>query len=452
MADHKPQTNYPRAHWGSRLAFVLAAAGSAIGLGNIWKFPYVAGENGGGAFVLIYLACIAVVGIPIFIAELYIGQSSQKNAVQAFEQIHKKGSFWRLPGWMGLISAFLILSFYSVVGGWIFDFEMRSLLGELTSGSEESIAGSLGELITSPVRQSIWHFIFMSATVAIVLGGVKDGLERWNKILMPFLLVILGGLFLYSMSLSGFGDALSFLFAPDTSKLTPSGILEAIGHSFFTLSLGMGCIITYGSYLEKKEHIVKVAFQVAFLDAAIALMAGLVIFSVVFSFDLNPEAGPGLIFSTLPVLFSKLPGGMFISIFFFLLVSFAALTSAVSILEVVVAYWTETHQMNRKKSTIVMGSLIFLTGLLCVFSNNIMKDVKILGLTFFDLFDTATSSYLLPIGGLLISLFYGWVIGRKAVTETIHKRQGWAIQGLLWTTRVLAPILVLMVIYNKIMG
>lgn len=442
--------NPQRAQWGSRLAFILAAAGSAIGLGNLWKFPYVTGINGGGAFVLVYLICILFVGVPVLLAELYIGQQSQTNTVNAFEVMHKKRTLWQLPGWMGIISAFLILSFYSVVGGWILDFTYHSVLGTF-SGAPENAKTALNSLFQDPLRQTLWHFLFMFSACAIVIGGIKEGLEKWNKILMPTLLILLLALLVKSFFLNGFSQAIDFLFEPNFSMLTSESILEAVGHSFFTLSLGMGAIITYGSYLSKKEDLVKVSFALALLDTLIALVAGLVIFSIVFSFDLEPASGPGLIFATLPTLFSQMPGGYFLSLAFFILVGFAALTSAVSILEVQISYLTDKHKISRKKLTAITAAITFLTGLLSVFSTNIMSDIKIFDLTFFDLFDKLTSNYLLPIGGLIISLFFGWVLGPKA-TKHICGKSRLAHLGLLWITRIIAPFAILLVIYNLTIG
>lgn len=445
-----------RAHWSGRLAFILAAAGSAVGLGNIWKFPYITGTNGGGAFVLIYLLCIAAVGIPIFIAELYIGQTSQKNAVQSFEVLNGKNSKWKAIGWLGLLSAFVILSFYSVVGGWVLDFLYRSISGEFFKETDDQIAGVLGQLFSDPWRMLFWHFIFMLGTIGIVIGGVKDGLERWNKILMPGLVLILLGLFFYSMTLDGFSQSLNFLFSFNAENLSGAGILEAVGHAFFTLSLGMGAIITYGSYLHKKEKLARVALTVGFLDTAIALLAGVVIFSVVFTFGFEPAAGPSLMFKTLPMLFVKLPGGFFIAVGFFLLVTFAALTSSVSLLEVVVAYWDEKHHAPRWKTTLITGTIIFFLGILSALSFNVWSDVQPLSglgihLNFFDLFDKASSQYFLPIGGLMISLFFGWVLGPKAVHAAIGPNSNWATFGLLWTSRLIAPLAVILVILNKIL-
>ena len=440
-----------RSQWGSRLAFILAAVGSAVGLGNLWKFPYIAGVNGGGAFVLIYLVCITLVGIPIFISELYIGQQGQSNSVQSFEILDKKGSWWQIPGWMGLISAFLILSFYSVVSGWIIDFEFKSIMGTLLNQSEEEIQGAFGSLLSNPLRQSLWFFVFVCLSVAIVWHGVQKGLERWNKILMPTLFLILIGLLFYSLSLDGFKEAFYFLFSWDTSKLTPKGVLEAVGHSFFTLSLGMGTILVYGSYLSKSERLPMVAVSVAILDTLVALVAGLIIFSIVFTFDLEPSSGPGLIFSTLPSLFAQMPGGYLLSATFFLLVTFAALSSAISILEVIVSYASEKYHMDRRKVLIIAGLLTYLLGLLSVFSFNKLSDFKILNHTFFDLFDTLTSNYLLPLGGLLTALFFGWKLGEKAVAKSLgNPSQKVLVQGLLWSVRVIAPLAILIIVLHTI--
>lgn len=441
-----------RAHWSGRLAFILAAAGSAVGLGNIWKFPYITGTNGGGAFVLIYLLCIAVVGVPIFMAELYIGQKSQANVVESFNVVAEKKTAWRSIGWLGLVSAVLILSFYSVVGGWVLDFLFRSVSGEFLVETESEIQSTLGILFQSPVRQLILHLFFMVLCVLIVFRGVQKGLERWNKILMPGLLILLLLMFVYSIWLDGFSKSLTFLFAPDFSALTPAGVLEAVGHAFFTLSLGMGAIITYGSYLKVSERVVPTALAVAGLDTLVALISGLTIFAVVFSFDMEAKAGPTLMFQTLPVLFAKLPAAYWVSLFFFLLVSFAALTSAVSLFEVVISYWEEAKNTSRARACVLWGVIIYLMGMLSALSTNVLADFKlpIVGLTFFDFFDNLTSQYFLPIGGLLISLFFGWKLSAKACEEITGAKGIWSI-GLLWTARIIAPVAVGIVILFKIL-
>jgi NSS family neurotransmitter:Na+ symporter len=439
-----------RAQWGSRLAFILAATGSAVGLGNIWKFPYIAGEYGGGAFVLVYLVCIAAVGIPIFIAELYIGKKAQSNTVAAFDIAHKPGSPWKIAGWLGLASAFVILSFYSVVGGWVLNYVYLSVTDKFAGLPNEQISQIMGDLFANGELQLMWHTIFMFLVTCIVAKGLKGGLERWNKILMPGLLILLGVLFVKALMLPGISEAINFMFAPDASKLSAKAIVTALGHAFFTLSLGMGAMITYGSYLSKKEDLVKTAIIISFMDTLIAVVAGIVIFSVVFTYGAEPGAGPSLMFKTLPMLFVQMAGGYWFSLMFFVLVSFAAFTSAVSLLEVVVAYGTETKGFSRVKTSIVISGIIYVLGLLSVFSYNHLNDVKVLGLNFLDLFDQAASNYMLPIGGLLIALCFGWGLGKAGVDDSVGDRPAFIKTGLLWTVRIIAPLGVAAMIVNTL--
>ncbi len=436
-----------RESWSSRVSFVLAAAGSAIGLGNIWKFPYMAGESGGGAFVLVYLACIAVIAIPIFMAELFIGQKSQSSVLNAFNKVEGKNSPWQLCGWMGFTSV-IILSFYSVVGGWVLDFEFKSLMGSFSGLSTTEIEGLLSDLLASSTRQIFWHAIFMGIVTFIVYKGVKKGLEKWNKILMPTLMGLLLLLLFKALTLDGFGQTMTFLFVPHWEQLTWTSVLSAIGHSFFTLSLGMGAIMTYGSYLSTKETLPKLAITISILDTLIAIIAGIVIFSVVFSFGLEPGAGPSLIFSTLPSLFIQMTGGGLLSIAFFLLVAFAAITSAVSLLEVPVAALNEKYHISRQKATLMTSAVVFLTGILCALSFNHLSEFKIFGLTFFDFFDT-TSNWLLPLGGLVIALFIGWrASASKELLEQITPRY-YARDVFLWILRIVAPISIILIILGK---
>jgi len=438
-----------RSHWSSRFSFILVASGSAVGLGNIWKFPYITGEHGGGAFVLVYLACITLVNVPIFIAELFIGQKSQADAVTSFEKLHKPKTPWRIAGAMGIISSFIILSFYSVVGGWVLDFEFKSLFNQFAGKSDTEIGGMLSELFASPLTLLMWHFVFMVMTVGIVVGGISRGIEKWGRILMPALFFILIGLLVWCTRLDGFGQAIDFLFTPDFSKLDANSILVALGHSFFTLSLGLAAMITYGSYLDQKEDLVKASLAVGAADTIIALASGIVIFSVVFSFGLEPNAGPGLMFSTLPMLFNKIPGGYFISTAFFLLVAFAALSSSISLLETGVTYFVDRLGMGRTKVTILSGAFIYLLGVLSALSFNVLADFKIGKFTFFDLFDGLTTNIMLPLGGMIISLFYGWVLGREGVKESISGHGGeLAWKSLMWTARIFAPACILWVLYS----
>ena len=437
-----------RPKWSGSLGFVLAAAGSAVGLGNIWKFPYITGMNGGGAFVLVYLICIALVGVPVLLAELYIGKVGQANAVHAYEKVHKEKSFWRLPGVLGLISAFVILSFYSVIGGWILNFEWCSLLNEFGTRPEAEIKSMLSDLFEDPTRQIFLHLIFMLLTMSIVLGGVQKGIEKWTKLLMPGLVLILIGLLIYSLFLPGFGQAAEFLFLPDFSKLSWDGLLEAVGHSFFTLSVAVGVMVTFGSYLNKDDNLPKMGFSIALIDTVLALTAGLVIFTAVFSYGIEVNTGPTLIFQTLPLLFGKMPGGYFIAVTFFLLIAFTALTSTISILEVVVAYCTETFKTKRRITTIMVSLAAFSLGILSDLSTNVLSNIKIVGLNFFDFFDKLTSSLFLPLSGLLTSIFLGWILGPEAVNEIIKdsgfEKYKWI---LLLCIRVIVPISVSIILF-----
>lgn len=439
-----------RAQWSNPLLFILAAAGSAVGLGNIWKFPYMAGMNGGGAFVLIYLCCIFLIGLPIFVAELYIGQQSQANAVTAFETLHRKNTPWKTIGIMGVVTAYLIMSFYCVVGGWVLDYGWHSLLNKFASSGSEKISNNLSELLSNPWRQIFWHFIFLGITVYVVANGIKKGIEIASKILMPALSLLLLALLVRSFFLPGFSEAARFLFTPDTAKIDGKVVLEAVGQAFFTLSLGMGCMITYGSYLKKKENLFKVALAVSFVDTLIALLAGFVVFAIVFSYSFEPGGGPALIFKTLPLLFAKMPGGYFIAVAFFLLISFAALTSSFSLLEVVVAWHVEKHGLTRRQSAITGGIIIFGFGVLTSLSNNILSSVKITGYNFFDFFDKLTSSLFMPLGGIFIAVFYGWFLGPKAVQATAEKSRflNHFYLIFLWTVRVVAPIAVAIMLVN----
>lgn len=432
-----------RAHWHTRAGFLLAAAGSAVGLGNIWKFPYITGENGGGAFVLVYLACVTFVGLPILLAEVYLGRESQRNVVQTFETLHRPGSAWRIVGWLGLLSAFCILGFYSVVGGWVVHFGLKSVTGALSAASDATVEHYLEELFASPALLVLWHTLFMGATVAIVARGVSAGIERANRVMMPGLIVLLVLLLVRAAAMPGFGTALEFLFRFDFEALSARGALVAVGHAFFTLSLGMGAMLTYGSYLTGPHSIARTALGLAVIDTAVSLMAGVVVFTVVFSFGQEPGAGPPLVFVTLPLLFKQMGGGQLVAVAFFLLVFFAALTSAISLLEVVVAYASERFGWTRRRAALSAGAAIYLLGVLCALSFNLLAEVKLLGLTVFDLLDSATSKFTMPLGGLLIALFYGWVLGPRAVAHTVGRPVSALVcQVLLWSTRLVAPLAV----------
>jgi neurotransmitter:Na+ symporter, NSS family len=436
--------NKGRDYWGSGTGFILAAAGSAVGLGNIWKFPYITGEYGGGAFVLVYLLCIVVVGLPLLYAEMIIGKRGGKDVLGALRTLtdgSAPGRRWvtSLTGFMAVASGFLILSFYSVVAGWAIHFFIISL-GMIPM--EEGAQAAFTAVAESKSLSSVWHTVFMVMTALVVSAGIHKGIEVLCKILMPLLIGILIILFGYCCFKMDVMAALSFLFKPDFSKLSGEAIIEALGHAFFTLSLGMGAMLTYGSYIKSDAHIVRDGFWVAILDTGIALLAGTVIFSVVFHFGKEPSAGPGLLFMTLPDLFAQMPGGVIVASAFFLLIIFAAWSSAVSLLEVVVAYFVDERGMKRKTATWVMAGLIWLLGLASALNGNVL-----------DFLDNLTTRYMLPIGGLLIAIIAGWWLkdaDRVSGFKALPAKWGRHMEAV-WTVliRYVTPILVLLVILAK---
>jgi NSS family neurotransmitter:Na+ symporter len=438
--------------WGSRLGFILAAAGSAVGLGNIWKFPYIAGNNGGGAFVLVYLVCIAFVGLPILVAELMIGRHTRKDAIGAFIALEQKRPWWQTPGWISVSAAFIISSYYSVVAGWTLDYIYRALIGSFSNSDAATIEGLFGSLLADGSRQTMWHLLFTLLCLGIVSGGVKKGIERWNKILMPLLIVLLTLLFINGMLSPGAAQGLTFMFSPDFSQLSASSILEALGHSFFTLSLGMAAMITYGSYLKKDEDLFSAGLRIAGLDTMIAIMAGLAIFPIVFSVGMAPAAGPGLIFKTIPVVFSQIPGGSVLAIIFFLLLAFAALTSNISLIEAQVAYLIDERGWQRKKAACTIAGLAFIVGIPSALSYNVLADYTFIGnRSFFDSADLIASNYLLPLAGLLISIYVGWFWrGSAEKEELLASGRSWVYPLWHWLVRYIAPLAVSVVLYYKL--
>ena len=398
-----------REQWSSKTSFILAAAGSAVGLGNIWKFPYIAGENGGAAFLFIYMICIVMIGLPILNVEILLGRATQKNPVGAFRMLSGK-PFWTYVGALGVFASFTILSFYSIVGGWSLAYTIEALKG--FTFDTPQIAGEFFDLKNSnPLWVMGYHTTFFLMVVGIILSGVRDGLERASRYLMPALFVILIILVVQGLALPDANKGVAFLFEPDWSKINAQTFLLALGHAFFTLSLGMGAMMTYGSYLSDKDDIVNASYLVAFLDTFIAVMAGVAIFTVVFSSGYDPTAGPGLVFHVLPPLLSQLVGGYFFALLFFLLLTIAAITSAISILEVSVSYLVDEFKYSRKKATLTMAILVYLAAIPCALSFNLLADFKLLGtgFTFFDMADYLASNFLLPLGGFFLAVFAGYV-------------------------------------------
>jgi len=414
--------------WSGRLVFILAATGSAVGLGNIWKFPYITGENGGGAFVLIYLICIACIGIPIMMAEVMLGRRGRQspiNSMQALAEEIGTSRFWKYLGWSGVIAGLLILSYYSVIAGWALAYVFRTASGVFVNVTGDGASSLFGRFVADPEKLLAWHTLFMVMTMAVVARGVKGGLEKAVRFLMPTLFLILIILLGYAMNLGEFSRGVAFLFDADFSKISANGVLTAMGHAFFTLSLGMGAIMVYGSYLPSNVSIAKTSIVIALMDTSVALVAGLIIFPIVFANGLEPGAGPGLIFQTLPIAFGQMPGGVFFGTLFFVLLVFAAWTSAISLIEPAVAWLVENRGHTRVYAAVVMGIVTWSLGLLTVLSFNLWSEFKPLSnisafenSTMFDLLDYLTANIMLPIGGLLIAVFAGWIMKRET---TMHE-------------------------------
>lgn len=445
-----------RPQWGTRMGFVLAAAGSAVGLGNIWKFPYITGENGGGWFVLIYLVCVALVGLPIMVAEIMIGRASRQSPVGAFAFFRGGRSAWSWTGWLGVAAGFVILSYYSVVAGWSLSYVWGSLTGAFHGLEPAAVGEAFNALYASAGLNLGWHVAFMALTVGVVLGGVKRGIEATCTVLMPALLAIVVGLVVYSVFLpgGGFAKAVDFVFVPHAERLGRRAVLEALGHAFFTLSLGMGAMLTYGSYLKDRRDVLRSSVWVSVLDTVIALLACLMIYPVMFAFGQEPQAGPGLVFKSLPVLFSQLPGGRWLSLLFFLLVVFAALSSAISLLEVVAATLIDRLGWTRRRATLLAGGAIFLFGVPSAVSGAgwLGGWERLFGSNFFDTMDYLASNWMLPLGGLLIAIYAGWALSedqrREAFGADEHPPAVYAVFRAL--LRWVAPLLVLLVLFHKV--
>lgn len=420
-----PAESVKREQWGSRVAFILAAAGSAVGLGNIWRFPYVVGTSGGAAFVFVYLVIIVLFGYPMMVTEMTLGQKTHKNAIGSFTKL-APGTPWWITGALGVLAGFVILSFYSVVSGWSLAYFFKTIQGSLSQGV--NFAEVFDAHIKNTGVTTMWHAVFMGLTFAVIAAGVVKGIERTVKILMPALFVLLIALVCRAVTLPGADEGIQFYLAPDFSKLTASSLLEAVGQAFFSLSLGMGCMITYGSYLGDHEEIAGNAAWVAGLDTAVALLAGFAIFPAVFALGFDPGQGPGLAFVTLPAVFAQMPGGVVFGAIFFLLLSVAALTSSISLLEVVVAWLVDEKGFDRKKSSLTMGILIFLLGIIAAISLD-GESCKVCGLSFFDFLDKFQEKFLLPFGGLLTAVFAGYYYGSSRLIEDINRNRSAIVLG-----------------------
>lgn len=449
MIETSPQRRQSlHGQWSSRLAFILAVSGSAVGLGNIWRFPYVAGENGGGAFVLVYLLCVFGVGLPIMMSEILLGRRGRRNPVATMRLLGDEEAgteHWKWIGIMGVIGGILILSYYSVIAGWAIAYVFEGGSGAFTGGEVATINSIFGDLISNPLAAGIWHTVFMMLSVVVVARGVQRGLEQAVRVLMPALIGLLLVLLGYAMMQGNFQMGVQFLFEPRFDELTASGVLEAMGQAFFTLSVGMGAIMAYGAYLPEEASIARTSIAVVCADTSIALLAALVIFPIVFANGLDPASGPGLVFQSLPVAFGQMPGGTIIAAIFFVLLTFAAWTSAISLMEPAVAWCVESLELTRAQAASAVGSVIWALGWLSVLSFGPWSDLTFLRGTFFDNLDYLTNNIILPLGGLAIVLFAGWVMAVNSTADELDPSVGPGYKIWRFAARFIAPIAVILV-------
>jgi NSS family neurotransmitter:Na+ symporter len=439
-------------HWSSKMAFILAVTGSAVGLGNVWKFPYVAGQNGGGAFVLVYLGCVILIGLPVMMSEILLGRRGRRNPVATMELLgQEEGSSgqWRWLGVLGVIAGIFILSYYSVIAGWTLFYIVKSATGAFQGASAETVSGIFNGFVGSWQLVLLCHTLFMALTVFVVARGVERGLEQAVRFMVPALLTLMVVLLGYSITSGSFGRGVDFMFTPDFDALTWQSVLAAMGQAFFTLSIGMGAIMAYGAYLPEETSITGASGAVVTADTTIAVLAGLVIFPLVFANGLEPGEGPGLVFQTLPLALGQLPAGSFFSTLFFVLLSFAAWTSALGLMEPAVAWLVERHNKTRSQAAIIIGLLIWSIGLGSVFSFNILANTTFLAGTIFDNIDFLTSNIMLPLGGLIIAIFAGWVMCRNSSADELG---GAGSTYKLWRvlTRYVAPVGILFILLQAV--
>ena len=445
-------TQQNRATFGSKLGVIMATVGCAVGLGNIWRFPYMIGQNGGAAFLAIYIICIILLGLPVMLSEFFIGRYTRKNAAGAFKVL-APGTKWSLIGYNGVLASFLILGFYSVVAGWTLEYIMQAVTGSLSDKAPEAFAQDFKLFSTEIFRPILWTVTFIGLTHFIVVSGVKEGIERTSKVMMPMLFFILLALCIRSVTLPNASEGLYFLFKPDFSKITSAVVLSAMGQEFFSISIGMGCLITYSSYFSKDTKMQITALQVTILDTLVAVMAGVMIFPAVFSFGIAPTAGPELVFITLPNVFQQLPMGAIWSLVFFLLLALAALTSTISLHEVATAYVHEEYQITRTKAAWFVSGGVMVLGILSSLSIGIWKEYTLFGLTFFDLLDYLTAKIMLPFGGMLICIYLGNRVDRKILKEELTNKGTvpfYFFNTYAFFMKYIAPIAIGMIFLNEL--
>ena len=450
--------------WSSRWVFILAATVSAVGLGNIWRFPYLTGENGGGAFVLVYLFCVVMMGIPIMMAEILLGRRGRKSPVNTMHTLAIEEGLnpnWRFLGWLGVIAGFIILSYYSVIAGWTIAFIFKTGMGDFIGLNAEQTTSIFNELISNPYILLFWHTIFMFLTIYVVSKGVKSGLEKAVKFLMPALFILLLVMVGYAITTEKFLDGLSYLFIPNFDSLVDKNLfsdvfLPALGQAFFSLSIGMGAIMIYGSYLSKDSSITFNCFVIALADTGVAILAGIAIFPIVFTYGLEPAGGPGLIFISLPIAFGQMPFGTFFGCLFFILLMFAAWTSSISLLEPAVSWMVENKNMTRNRSAYIAGFIAWFLGLFTVLSFNHWKfEFSFAGMVkengIFDIFDILTSNIMLPLGGVLVAIFASWLMSRASTVDELGLGDSTTYKVWRFVVRYIAPLGVI-IIFLHAMG
>ncbi len=444
-----------RESFASGLGVLAAMAGSAVGLGNLWRFPYLVGTNGGAAFIIIYLAFVLLLALPIMYSEFIVGRRSQANVFSAYKVL-APGTKWCTVGLVYVLASLFIISFYCVVGGWTIDYLWKAITFQFNTTDTAVLDGMFAQTVTSSTEPLVFMLIFLVATALIVMAGIKDGIERYTKVMMPLLFVIVVIVAIRSITLPGAGAGLEFLFKPDFSKVTANTFIDALGQAFFSLSIGCGTIMTYGSYVNRKENIVSLSAETAMTDTLFAIIAGLAIMPAVFAFGISPAEGPGLVFVTLPYIFAQIPFGAFLAILFFFMLFIAAITSSISQLEVIVSYLKEEFNMSRKLAIFLSTAVIVVFGVLCSLSQGVLADVKIFGFNFFDFFDKTSSNILLPLGGFFAVIFVGWKMKRPDVDDEItsggiHKFKGYFLSFVYYSIKYLAPVVVAVVLVSGLL-
>ncbi len=446
-----------RDSFGSRFGALVAMAGSAVGLGNLWRFPYLVGENGGAAFIIIYVILCFCICLPIFMSEFMLGRRSQKNAYSAFNDL-SGGSAWRFVGLFSVMIPLVVLSYYSVIGGWSVEYMFKAFAFSFSGeGTQTAMSTMFSEFVSNPWLPLVFHSIFLLVTIVIVAFGIKGGIEKFSKVMMPLLFAIVVAIAIYAVTLPGAGAGLEYLFKPDFSKITPQACASALGQAFFSLSVGMGCIVTYGSYVSKKENVMSQSIYTAVFDLAFALCAGVAIMPAVFAFGIDPQSGPGLVFETLPYVFSQMPAGGIIAILFFIALFVAAITSSISMAEVGVAYLVEEKGFSRKIACLILFVLTWIIGAICSLSFGPLSDIKLFDRSIFDFFDHLSSNVLMTLGSLLTVLFVGWRLKKTDIYDEFTNGGSLSanarIFGVLWfIIRYICPVAILAIFLTNILA